>query len=164
MDHLLPESNSKAKSINNNTATTHYPQHQTSDLSKVAKKIDQQSQKDLNNILMANSRTMTLSKSIKDMRLYVSNSFSPSQIVKPPMAASQSNEAAGSGGESSASSTVSSSSASSTDSFNHNHNRVLDEIQQNSQIKQKPPAAPHHNNTQQLIQSNHSLNNNTRDG
>lgn len=48
------------------------------------KQIDLDSQKDISNIIAANSRQMTLSKSIKDLRLYVSNSYSPSQIVRPP--------------------------------------------------------------------------------
>lgn len=68
------------------------------------------SQKDLSNILAANSRQMTLSKSIKDLRLYVSNSYSPSQIVKPPPPATQPVVLNG-GGSSSSSSTSSTSSS-----------------------------------------------------
>lgn len=52
--------------------------------SLLVKKLDLQSQKNLSNILESNSKQMGLSKSIKDLRLYVSNSFSPSQIVRPP--------------------------------------------------------------------------------
>lgn len=44
----------------------------------------QQSNKDLNNMLACNAKQMTLSKSIKDLRLFVSNSFSPSLIIRPP--------------------------------------------------------------------------------
>lgn len=50
----------------------------------LVKQIDIDSQKEINTILAANSRQMGLSKSIKDLRLFVSNSYSPSQIVKPP--------------------------------------------------------------------------------
>ena len=45
------------------------------------RQIDLQSQKDL--ACIADSKT-GLSKSIKDLRLFVSNSYSPSQIVRPP--------------------------------------------------------------------------------
>ncbi len=50
----------------------------------LVKQIDLDSQKEINTILAVNSRQMALSNSIKDLRLFVSNSYSPSQIVKPP--------------------------------------------------------------------------------
>ena len=141
---IMPTGNMTGSKINLNHHAP--PPLPPSDLSRVARKIDLQSQKEINNILMANSRTMTLSKSIKDMRLYVSNSFSPSQIVKPPpmtittttTTANEQNGSTSSTSSTSSSPAVSGSSTSSSASLNNNNNQ-----QQQLQLKQKQTSSTH---------------------
>ena len=75
---------SLAKSVDHLVAAT-----QANPAQQLCKQIDLQSQRDISNIIASNSKTMTLSKSIKDLKLFVSNSYSPSLIVPPPPATNQ---------------------------------------------------------------------------
>ena len=107
---------------------------------KLVKQIDLQSQKDINSILAANSRQMTLSKSIKDVRMFVSNSYSPSQIVRPPMNPSVVEPSTPTPSQKSSILT-----ANSSNERKESRERVLDELNPNNMhngSKRQPTAAP----------------------
>lgn len=82
---------SLAKSVDHLLASFNQTQDSTPALQTYKPHECQQSQKNVNNMNASNSSQMTLSKSIKDLRLFVSNSFSPSLIVRPPTNKNQSN-------------------------------------------------------------------------